>query len=105
MTAVKHPAYLYSLWNDQFTVTEGFVYIFSGTRRDHAQFDCRERTDYVVVDPIPGTIRQAKLWLLERDDELAKRLLRKYHEDCITDLKKKVQGHEQKLDILKGDVT
>lgn len=101
MTGIKQPAYLYSLWNDKFTVSEGYVYIITIKTRAHAQFDCPNRPDYVVVDPAPGVIRQAKLWLLERDDELAKRLLVEYHEGCIEDLKKKLRGHEQKLDILK----
>lgn len=103
MTGVKHPAYLYSLWNDQFTVTEGFVYILSGERRAHAKFYCEDRPNHVVIDPAPGVIRQAKLWLTERDDERAKRLLREYHEDRVTELKKQIASHEQKLDILKGE--
>lgn len=102
MTGVKLPAYLYSLWNDQFTVTEGFIYILSGKRRVHAKFYCEDRPSHVVVDPAPGVIRQAKLWLTERDDELAKRKLREYHEQCIEELEKKIAGHEKKLDILKG---
>ncbi len=103
MTAISYPAYLYSLWNDQFTVTEGTVVICSGNRRAHAKFDCDTKREYIVVDPAPGMIRQAKLWLHERDDELARRLLREYHEECIADLKKKLHSHEQKLDILKGE--
>ena len=102
MTATSYHAYLYSLWNDQFTVTEGTVVIFCGNRRAHAKFECDARREYITVDPAPSKISKAKLWLHERDDELARRLLIEYHEECIADLKKKLTGHEQKLDILKG---
>ena len=59
------------------------------------------RRCYVADEP--AEVHYLKIWLVERDDELAKRLFIEYHERKIKDLKRAILPHKQAIAALNGE--
>lgn len=51
----------------------------------------------------PAEVHYLKVWLVERDDELAKKIFIEYHERKIKDLKRAILPHKIAIEALKGE--
>jgi len=101
-------AYLYSLWNDGFlAIKEGSVGKYGhtdcfGQPIHDAYFSFRTR-GYRQIQDTPGVVYNATVWLVERDDQLAKNILLEYENQMISLLEEKIENHRRKVSILKGE--
>lgn len=93
--------FLYTLWGDKFTVKEGIIGPNRWRSTREVVFEYGKRGgDWTTCSTEPGQVVKAKFWLPERDDDLARRIMLNYHEECIEDLHKKIASHEAKIKIL-----
>jgi hypothetical protein len=57
---------------------------------------------YVTSEPCMFYHR--KMWMVKRDDELARRLYVEYHEQKIKGYERSIEAHKKAIEALKGDV-
>lgn len=97
----KQKAYLYSMWNNELVMKEGYIdYTKFYYRNDRVPFhiDGHYKT---MCGREPGFVYNGFVWLTERDDELARRIFIGYEEMRIADLERQLENHKQKIKILK----
>ncbi len=93
--------FLYSVWSGELRVREGKVVIGNPFRETYT-FISKDAVS-VTCSNHPGEVYNAMVWLEERDDQKAKELLIDYYQNKIDDLKEVIQGHQNKINLLKGD--
>lgn len=97
-------AYLYTIKEDDtLNIHEGRVSPGVHTWSRHCRFT-PDKGSWHYVSINPGEIYYRKLWLAERDDELAKRLYVEYHERKIKELERNLEKHKQAIAILRGEI-
>lgn len=96
---VGETVYKYTLRNREFFIHEGTV-IERGTNK-YVYFKAKSSTERYPKEMEFRVVcaNGPSLWLTERDDELAKRILIEYEEQCVADLQKQI---ERKLQLIKS---
>lgn len=93
-------AYLYSMWSGRLKAYEGSVYVYHGAATRPASFVIKNEKRFMCSDK-PGEVCNAVVWLAEKDDKLARKILIEYEEKQIAALMEKVENHQSKIFILK----
>lgn len=90
--------YVYSMWSGRLIAYKGTAYtsIHEGMANFYTESDKK-----IQCSTEPGTIYNAVIWLTERDDELAKKLLIDYEEKQISKLQEKIDNHRHKIKTIK----
>jgi hypothetical protein len=102
MDGVK--AWLYTIgYDDKMAVQEGHFYPGTHKWSKQGRFEPSKGSGWCFVANQPKEIYYRKLWLTERDDELAKELYIKYHERKIESLEKNIETHKYYISVLKGE--
>lgn len=97
------PGYLYALWRGQIRVREGYVRKTRTYGRREGIFIYGEHdSDWVRCAAEPGKLVQGRLWISERDDAKACRLLIEYYQGNIERLEKQIEGYQTSIKILKN---
>lgn len=95
--------YLYAMWHDRITIKEGHVDLRNFHGRREAVFYYGDKIfERNRCHPESGKVLNGRLWLPERNDELARKLLIEYNEQCIEELRVKISKHEEKIRILQN---
>lgn len=98
-------AYLYTINEDHtLNIHEGYVSPKVHTWSRQRRFT-PDRGSWFDVSSEPGEMYYRKLWLIERDDELATRLYVEYHERKIKEAERALEMHKQAIATLKGELT
>lgn len=97
LESVKN-GYLYSMWNGIFTVYEG--YLHSSIPRQHPHFKCKNLRKGLGVAHKEGEIYNAMVWLYDRNDDKARKILLDYEETLIRELQARIENHQVKIDLL-----
>ena len=93
--------FLYTLWNNQLRVKEGVVIGHRGWNKLEAIFKYGDRdSDWTRCSPEPGKLVHASLWLPERDDTKAKKILVDYYIGNIERLENQIAGYKEKIRLL-----
>lgn len=90
--------YVYSLWTGQLKVEEGDVYNSIYDER-LASFITKNKKKYQCALN-PGIIYNGIVWLLERDDNLARQIMIDYEEGMILKLEDKISNHRHKITMM-----
>lgn len=91
-------AYLYSMWSGVLVVYQGSVYRGKDERQGQfktlsgKRFQCSS-TEAVVLNSV--------VWLLERDDRKATKIIKKHLKNQISDHKEKIHRLKTKIKVLK----
>lgn len=91
-------AYLYSIKTGKLVVYEGFITPSSYNLRVRF-FGKRKK---VMCYSEPGEVFESSLWLPERDDNKARKLLIEFEEELVARYRERVQDHLSKIHTLKG---
>ena len=93
--------FLYGLWNGQLKIKEGTVLENNWRRDRHAIFRFGKRDgDWSRCSPEPEELMHARLWLPERDDAKACKILIGYYEEAIKRHEKQIEGYRENIRIL-----
>lgn len=95
-------AYLYSLFQDGFRVYEGKVIYIEIFIDGKALFVGKKKSFSCSL--YQGKILDSKIWFSERNDQEVVDILIKCHEERISELKKKIENHLSKINLIKGGV-
>lgn len=96
--------YLYILNDDHtFSIREGYVCPKVPAWIRHVRF-IPDNGHWIYVSGDPGVMYYRKVWLPERDDELAKKLYIEYHEGKIKELERQLDAHKQVIATLRGEL-
>lgn len=96
----KIRAYLYTHPDDHtINVHEGYVEVLWLRQ---GLFTADNGARYYVSNE-PGTLHYRKLWMTNRNDELAKRLYIEYHEHKVKEIERTLDMHKQAIITLKGE--
>lgn len=102
---ISDTAYLYSTWSGNIAIKIGRVVEHQGFRNTGTGTFIDENEIKIVSCHLePGKIYNASVWLPQRDDEKAKEILVKYHENEIKKLKEKIENHINKINIIQGGI-
>lgn len=110
---INENGYLYSMWNDRFTVYEGRI---EGTIviavdplteeerviRDYARFRSTDpRAKSYQCSVYEGVVFNKTVWLSERNDQKAKEIFLQYEESKIKELEDLIESHKKFIEVLK----
>jgi hypothetical protein len=90
--------FIYSPWRDRVAMYEGFVRSI-GRRDDSAYFV--NRTKRLSCARAAGEVYNSMVWLTERDDDRARKLLITHEEVQIGLIQKRIDNHRAKINTLK----
>ncbi|MBR5862180.1 MAG: hypothetical protein IKZ08_02520 [Bacteroidales bacterium] len=100
---VEFHGFLYSRWGGVYEVLEGTIRR-NAYSRDHGTFTTgRPKYKRRQCSVEPGVVFNASVWLPERDDDKARKLLMEYEWQCILRLQKKIEQHTRNMACLEGD--
>ena len=92
--------YLYSFSADKLTVTEGIVWKAKGEyAKESSRFSSIDK-GYDVSDE-PGVVFNRTVWLSDRNDKKAMRILVKYERTKIAELRNKIKEHQNLIMVIK----
>lgn len=99
--------YLYSKWRDRFEVQEGYCIPSNYTYHNWLgrfviRYGHKEKHFQCALEP--GVVYNQALWLIERDDKLARKLFIEKEETAIRELKEKIERHEHTIRMLQAEV-
>lgn len=93
-------AYLYSVWSGTLKCHKGIIKDINSSRhKDTGRFASKDGT-VVWCSKNPGEVYNAIIWLPEKDDKKAKRLLVEYYDSRIMEEEAKIAELQKKIDIL-----
>ena len=92
--------YVYSLWSGQFLCKEADFVTNPDSRVENLYGAKTKAGKFMWVSNTPGVVYNAMVWLEDRDDERAVRILIEYQNQQITLLEEKILNHKHKINIL-----
>lgn len=100
---ISDHVFLYSTWSGELKVEEGKILKITGFE-NYGTFYSEKTEKMITCHLEPEKIYNAMVWFSKRDDEKAIDLLVKYHEKEIEKLKAKIEGHLNKMILIKGGI-
>ena len=96
-------AFHYKLFNGRLSMKEGRIARDRSCHWREVKFIYGDGwCEWYKCNDEAGKMLNGGLWLPERDDEKARKLLLEYYEKTLADLQKKIASNEEKIRILKG---
>lgn len=99
---VCEKAFLYSLWSGEFKRYEGTIVAGANYKDGLAYFTNKKKN--IMCSSNEGTIWNSIIWLTDRDDQKVIDAFVKYQEEKISELKKKIDSHLNKINLIKGGI-
>lgn len=93
--------YVYSMWSGRLVMYRGTAY--TSIHEGLANF-ITESGKRLQCSVEPNVVYNAIVWLVERDDEFAKRILIDYEEKQISKLQEKIDNHRHKIRLIEEGV-
>lgn len=96
----KIRVYLYTIKDDNtLNVQEGYL---DHLWRSQSLFASDNGNRYYVATEA-YKIHYRKLWMIDRDDDLARQLYIEYHERRLKEIERTLETHRQAIEVLKGE--
>jgi hypothetical protein len=97
---IHDKAYLYSLWSGKLKVYEGPIY---GTEySDTGTFKTKEKR--FKCSNQEGVVANSVVWLSEKDDKRAKKILIEYWESGKAVLQERIDNYDKKIEVIKKNM-
>lgn len=94
-------AYLYRFRNNELEMLEGEITVYRIAGISKGRFFTGRKA--LQCCGREGEVQNATVWLSKPNEKKAREILIMYEEDLIEDLKDKIDNHEMKIRILKGE--
>lgn len=95
-------AFLYSLWTGEFKLYEGRIVTGEKYKDGMARFIGEKKE--MICPSKDGEIYNSIIWLTDRDDQKVIDIMVKYQEEKIEELKKKINNHLNKINLIRGGI-
>lgn len=97
---VQNSVYMYKILNGKFKCFEGYIVRYP-QRRD--VFYVRDTKKYYTVSEQPYEIHCGNVWMFERDDAKARMAFKKFFEENIAELERRIESYHELIDLVKRD--